>query len=102
MNKPNPDSIIAVRKAIDDVDYQIVTLLCQRQHLVSRAASFKTDENSVRAPERVKEVISRVRELAKQKDGSPEILEQIYRAIISAYTNYELKEKCFSTEEASS
>lgn len=94
----NPDSITAIREAIDDIDGQIVTLLCRRQQFVHRAARFKTDESAVRAPQRVEEIISRVRELAEQQGGSPEVVEEIYRAMISSYINYELQEKRSSTE----
>ena len=47
-----------IRRAIDGLDEQIVELIARRQALVKAAGTLKTDAESVRAPDRVEQVIA--------------------------------------------
>lgn len=75
---------------VDEVDEQLTTLLARRQQLVRTAARFKTDEQSVRAPDRVEQVVAAARERAAGCGLSPEVAEAIWRAMIGAFIEYEL------------
>ncbi|MEV4281414.1 chorismate mutase [Actinoplanes xinjiangensis] len=86
------ESLEDVRRAIDAVDVQVVGLLAERERLVRRAASFKKDEQGVRAPARVEQVIEKVRALAGERNASPEVVERVYRAMITAFIELELTE----------
>ena len=57
-----------VRENIDRLDQQIVTLLAERGRYVSQAARFKKDADGVKAPQRVEQVIAKVRGLS---DAAP-------------------------------
>lgn len=46
------------RKNIDKIDNEIVKLIAERTKYVKKAAEFKKDDNDVKAPDRVKKVIS--------------------------------------------
>ncbi|MBE0153531.1 chorismate mutase, partial [Serratia fonticola] len=46
-----------VRKAIDGIDSQLVSLIAERGRFVKAAAGFKKDQDAVRAPDRVQRVI---------------------------------------------
>ncbi|GAA0446167.1 hypothetical protein Aca07nite_04330 [Actinoplanes capillaceus] len=81
-----------VRRAIDAIDAEVVQRLAARERLVRRAAALKTDEQAVRAPARVEEVIAKVRGLAVAAGGSPEVVERVYRAMIRAFIDLELAE----------
>ncbi|EFH7885453.1 MULTISPECIES: chorismate mutase [Klebsiella] len=79
-----------VRKRIDEIDSQLVRIIAQRSECVKAAAAFKTDHAAVRAPDRVEQVINRVRKQANEA-GLPEtIIEKTYRAMIGAFIDYEL------------
>lgn len=80
----------AVRLRIDTVDRQIVELLANRQRLVIAAGALKTDEQSVRAPARVEQVIAKVREFSREAGASADVVEQTYRAMIGAFIELEL------------
>ena len=54
-------SLGQIRAGIDALDTEVVGLLAKRQELVRQAAAFKTDEDAVRAPDRVEQVIATVR-----------------------------------------
>ncbi|MEX5625359.1 MULTISPECIES: chorismate mutase [Pseudomonas] len=81
-----------VRNNIDRLDQQIVTLLAERGRYVSQAARFKKDTDGVKAPQRVEQVIAKVRDLAQTVGANPEVTEQVYRAMIAAFIQQELAE----------
>ncbi|MGE7814839.1 chorismate mutase [Pseudomonas sivasensis] len=81
-----------VRNNIDRLDQQIVTLLAERGRYVSQAARFKKDADGVKAPQRVEQVITKVRELSETVGANPEVTEQVYRAMIAAFIEQELAE----------
>ena len=81
-----------VRTNIDRLDQQIVTLLAERGQFVSQAAHFKKDTDSVKAPQRVEQVIAKVRDLSRSVGANPEVTEQVYRAMIAAFIQQELAE----------
>ena len=85
-----PQSLAEVRSRIDDLDRQLVDLLAAREALVRAAAGFKRDENAVRAPDRVEQVIAAVREQAGTAGLSPDVAEAVWRAMIKAFVELEL------------
>jgi isochorismate pyruvate lyase len=85
------EQLAAVRVAVDEVDEQIVTLIARRERLIRISGTLKGDDAEVRAPGRVERVIEHVRAAAEKKDIDPDIVEKTYRAMISAFTELELK-----------
>lgn len=80
-----------VRSRIDKIDNELVQIIAQRAECVKAAAAFKTDHSAVRAPDRVQQVIDKVREKAAEA-GLPEvIIEKVYRSMIDAFIDYELE-----------
>lgn len=84
-------SLDQVRSRIDAIDRQIVDLLGQRQACVMAAGLLKKDEQSVRAPARVEQVIAKVRTLAADAEVSPDVVDQTYRALIAGFIDLELE-----------
>ncbi|HJR27071.1 MAG TPA: chorismate mutase [Pseudomonas sp.] len=84
-------SIEEVRQHIDHIDRDVVALLARRGNLVTQAAAFKKTTDDVRAPARVEQVISKVRAIANDSGASPDVVERVYRAMISAFIDEELK-----------
>ncbi|GAA4609986.1 isochorismate pyruvate lyase [Actinoplanes octamycinicus] len=82
--------LAGVRREIDAIDGEMVRLLAAREALVRRAGALKADEQAVRAPARVDEVIGKVRALAGEAGASPEVVERVYRAMIGAFIDLEL------------
>ncbi len=85
-------SLNEVRENIDKIDREIVALLAKRGAFVAKAASFKKTTGEVKAPNRVEQVISKVLSLAQEHGANPEVVESVYRAMISGFINAELKE----------
>ncbi len=81
-----------IREHIDTLDSMIITLLAKRQNFVSAAGRLKKDEQGVRDPKGVEQVIERVRARASASGLSPEIAERVYRTIIECFVDGELTE----------
>lgn len=85
-----PEDLARVRREIDALDEQIVNLLARRERWVVAAGALKGDEDGVRAPARVEQVVAKVRALASERGASPDVVEQTYRAMIAAFVELEL------------
>lgn len=83
-------SMDEVREKIDQLDSQIVKLISERSQYVEQAATFKKDADDVKAPKRVEAVIEKVREKARVHHVNPDIIEEVYRTMISCFINHEL------------
>lgn len=93
-------SIEEVREHIDRIDGQIVSLLAERGTFVKQAARFKKTSDNVKAPQRVEQVISKVRTLSETLGANPFVTEQVYRAMISAFIDAELAEHAILQRDA--
>ncbi|GAB2651307.1 chorismate mutase [Nocardia goodfellowii] len=87
-----PQSLAEVRARIDALDGDLIRLLAERQALVRAAATFKTDQRAVRAPDRVERVVALARERATESGLAPEVAEAVWRAMIGAFVELELTE----------
>lgn len=81
-----------LRATIDSIDAEIITLLSKRAKLVSAAGKLKKNEQGVRDPKRVEQVIEKVRAQARTAGLDPAIAEEIYRTVIGCFVRKELKE----------
>jgi isochorismate pyruvate lyase len=93
LNKINEcKSLEEVRANIDRIDRKIVELIAERGGYVKQAAGFKKTAEEVKAPKRAKQVIANVTELATELGADVSVTEKVYRAMVSAFINAELKE----------
>lgn len=81
-----------VRENIDRIDREIVKLIAERSTYIIQAANFKKDVEDVQAHQRVEKVINKIRDLANDNGVNPDIVENIYREMISSFINFELSE----------
>lgn len=80
-----------IRQAIDSLDQQVISLWAQRFEYVKTAAKFKTDETAVRAPERFASMLAQRREWAQEKGLNPEVIERLYRTLVTHFIEEEMK-----------
>lgn len=86
------ENLEQVRVNIDRIDRDIVKLIAERSTYVAQAANLKKTIEEVKAPQRVEIIIEKVRNLAKEDGVNPDIVENIYREMISSFINFELSE----------
>ena len=85
-------SLEEVRSNIDVIDRKIINLIAERGGFVMQAARFKKTTEDVKAPQRVEQVILKVRALADELGANPDVAEATYRSMITAFINAELIE----------
>jgi isochorismate pyruvate lyase len=90
----NPEDcrdIEEIRTGIDEIDYQILQLFSQRYSFVKEIVKFKTDEASVVAESRQKEVIAKRREWAEELGLNPDLFEEMYWMLMRFNVKKELE-----------
>jgi isochorismate pyruvate lyase len=80
-----------LRGSIDVLDRQIVRLLAERTSVVCELTEYKRDEETVRSPARVEQVIEKVRRLADEQGMPPGIAEATYRTLIAELTDLQMR-----------
>ena len=86
------ESIEDVREAIDALDREIIYLIGRRTSYVDVAAHFKTGEESVHAPERQRTMLETRRRWAEENGLDPDVIEDLYRTLISYFIDREMHE----------
>lgn len=90
----NPEgcqSIEEIREGIDQIDLQIMRLFAERYAYVKEIVKFKSDESSVIAEDRQKELILQRREWAQELDLNPDLFEEIYWTLMRFNVKKELE-----------
>lgn len=90
--KPPEDcaDIQEIRTEIDRLDRQLLTTLGQRARYVAAAARFKTDVESVKAPERLTAMLARRRTWAEEEGLCPDVVEKMFRDLVAHFIDKEL------------
>ncbi|WP_290640397.1 chorismate mutase [Aquabacterium sp.] len=83
------DTLADVRSAIDQIDFMLVGLLAERGRYVNEAARFKRNKADVAAPDRVRQVIDKALRHARDMGAPPEVVEAVYRSMITAFIELE-------------
>jgi isochorismate pyruvate lyase len=90
MSKPHPLSELRIE--IDALDAELVKLLAARARVVERVAAVKAAESlPAFIPERVEEVVARVKALAEAEGVDPALAESVWRAMIAWFVAFEEK-----------
>jgi isochorismate pyruvate lyase len=86
------ENIADIRTEIDRRDRQIVALLGERLKYVRAASQFKTSEASVRAVERVRNLLQDRRTWASEEGLDPELIEKMYRDLLTFFIEEEMND----------
>jgi len=81
-----------IRAGMDTIDREIVALIARRVAYVRAAARFKTTSANVAAPERVAAVLKTRREWAEANGLSGDVIEGLYRDLVSYCVSEEHKQ----------
>lgn len=76
----------ALRTHIDALDARLVAMLAERTRLIDRAAQIKARDGLPALIEtRVEEVVANVRALARDEGADPDLVESVWRLMISHF-----------------
>lgn len=78
-----------VRAEIDRIDQALLRLFAERHAYVTRMADLKANLDEVHAPDRISEVITRLRGMADELDMDSDQAETIWRTLIDWNIAYE-------------
>ena len=84
------NSLEEVRENIDRIDNEIIKLIAERGTYVVQASAFKKSEDGVKDPNRVEAVIKKVREKALEYGANADMVEALYREMISRFVSMEM------------
>lgn len=85
-------SLDQVRLNIDRIDDEIIKLIARRGKYVAQAAAFKKSESAVRDSSRVEAVVKNARSKAEQYGANPDLIEAVYREMISRFIDSEMSD----------
>ncbi|MEO1475033.1 MAG: chorismate mutase [Pseudomonadota bacterium] len=80
-----------VRREIDRLDRELVTLLVERQSFMDAAARIKGSRAVVHDRERIEDVVAKVLTSARAAGLSPAIAEPVWRTLIDRCIAYEFR-----------
>ena len=92
MKKEKCESLEQAREKIDVIDTALIEMIATRQFYVDQAVRFKRTVQDVQSPERVEQVISKVRAQEVELGTHPDLVEHLYREMIQRFIQRELKE----------
>lgn len=78
-----------VRAEIDRIDQGLLALFAERHTYVTRMAQLKHDPKEAFAPERIEQIIAKLRVRAEELSADPDQLELLWRTLIDWNINYE-------------
>ena len=84
-------NILLIRKQLDKLDNSFLDLVKKRTKLVDKVLSNKRYKKDIIDSKRIKMIIKNIKRKSKQKNIDPKITEQIWKAMIKAYIQYEYR-----------
>lgn len=84
-------NIQEIRAKIDAIDREVIKALGERFAYVKAAAKFKTSEVSVKASARFDAMLLERRIWAEEVGLNPDVIEKLYRDLVSYFISEELK-----------
>lgn len=86
------ETMTDVRREIDRLDRELVTLLAERQNYIEQAGRIKASRDKVRDVPRIEDVVAKVLAAAKKAGLSPAMAEPIWRLLIEKSIEHEYVE----------
>lgn len=86
------ETMTDVRREIDRLDRELVTLLAERQNYIEQAGRIKASRDKVRDVPRIEDVVAKVLAAAKEAGLSPAMAEPVWRLLIEKSIEHEYVE----------
>ena len=92
MNREIKKTMKELRREIDQLDKELISILAKRQKCIENAAVIKKDRNLIVDKVRIEEVISNIKKLSLSSGLSELISEPLWRKLIELSIEHEFKE----------
>jgi isochorismate pyruvate lyase len=80
-----------IRAEIDRLDRALVRLMAERQTYIERAGVVKGERARVRDPQRIEDVVSKIKLEATQQGLSADVAEPVWRTMVDRFIAHEFK-----------
>lgn len=84
-------NILLIRQQLDRLDNTFLDIVKKRTKLVDKVLSNKRYKKDIIDNKRIKTIIKNIKRKSKQKNIDPKVTEQIWKAMIKAYIQYEYR-----------
>ena len=81
-----------LRREIDQLDKELISILAKRQKCIENAALIKKERNLIIDKDRIEEVISNIKKLSSSSGLSETISEPLWRKLIELSIEHEFEE----------
>ncbi|MEO1954306.1 MAG: chorismate mutase [Campylobacterales bacterium] len=86
------NSLQEVRQEVDKIDAKLIDLISARSHYIRQAAMFKESVEEVKTPQRIDEILTRVRHRAIELGVSPNMISELFEIMIDEMVETEIAE----------
>ena len=84
-------NINKIREKLDKIDIKLIKIIKKRSLLVDQILKLKKSKKEVIDKKRINFILKRVKKYSIQTKVDPDITENIWRAMIKSFINYENK-----------
>ena len=83
--------ILIIRKKLDKLDLNMLSLIKRRNLLVNEILKEKKFKNQIIDKKRIKIILKKINKESKKRKIDPKITNLIWKSMIKAFINYEFK-----------
>ena len=83
--------IFIIRKKLDSLDNQLLSIIKKRVKLVSIILKNKKFKKQIVDKKRIKQILSRIKKKSKEKSIDTQITQEIWKSMINACIKYEYR-----------
>ena len=80
-----------IRKKLDNLDMQMLTIIKSRSLLVKKILNEKKFKNQIIDRKRIKIILQRIKKESKKRKIDPAITNTIWKSMIRSFINYEFR-----------
>ena len=83
--------ILIIRKKLDSLDNQLLSIIKKRVKLVSIILKNKQFKKQIVDKKRIKQILNRIKKKSKEKNIDTEITREVWKSMINACIKYEYR-----------
>ena len=89
MSPKNKKKLNLLRKKLDKIDYQLLTVIKKRTEVVKKVLSLKAYKKEIIDKKRISTVLKKIKKESLKKKIDPKITQRIWKNMIWSYIDFE-------------
>ena len=91
MSPKNKLKLNILRKRLDIIDNQLLTIIKKRSEIVKKVLSLKEYKKEIIDKKRISSILNKIKKESVKRNIDPKITQRIWKNMIWSYINYEKK-----------